>query len=200
MGPNEQDSKNNTSMTTPITVTAYSIVPVMEEVDENERMMYGTTTTTTATTNGLDLSRPATTTSFRQAVVDPRYSYLPETKDLQWQDNFFHENDYDNIIAVFDFDYQNMEVYYQKVGWCLYGSTIVCCGGLFWTGTLLGVPCYLNRNVKWNVWNQHVAFTRTGVMFVHDQRPSCWGWACTDIKQSTILVSTIVLWWFLVHK
>ena len=165
---------------TPITVNAYAVVPVME--DDHQQQTYNIASLTNSTF--ANLSSPA------NGCVDSIYSHIRETKGLQWTDLFFQ--DHDDIIAVFDFDYPTMESYYKKLGWTVYGSTILC-GGIFWTGFFLGVPCYLNRNIKWNIRNQHIAITQDGIMFVHDQRPSCWGLPCTDINKSVTFVSYFFL-------
>jgi len=46
-------------------------------------------------------------------------------------------------------------------------------------------PCYLRKNVRWNVQSQHVAVTRDGIRFVREKRPTCWGWQCTDSGKSS---------------
>lgn len=51
---------------------------------------------------------------------------------------------------------------------------------------MLGLaPCYLRKNVRWNVTSQHVAVTRDGIRFVRDKRQACWGMPCTDSGKSS---------------
>jgi hypothetical protein len=126
-----------------------------------------------------DLSKPA----FR--TVDPEYQHLlpPDlARRLQWQDEFFDDDD--DIVAVFDFDYESMETFYSKVGWCCYGATLLY-SPLFTIATLGGVPCFLRRNVKWSVEAQHVAITRDGIRFVRNRRRTCWGLPFSDAGKSS---------------
>ena len=94
-------------------------------------------------------------------------------------DEYFDDDNDDDIVAVFDLNYQDMENYYSKLGWACYGTTLLC-PNVFWFLTVFGVPCFLNQNVSWNVRAQHVAITRNGIKFVKERRPTCWGMNCTD--------------------
>jgi hypothetical protein len=110
-------------------------------------------------------------------TVNPEYANLPELKGLTWTDSFFDEDD--DIIAVFDFDYDAMESFYTNMGWAAIASTLLY-SPLFIAQLVALVPCYLRKNVRWSSRSQHVAITRDGIRFVHDRRPSCWGLSCTD--------------------
>lgn len=115
-------------------------------------------------------------------MVDERYSDLPEVQNLTWTDSFFDGDD--DVIAVFDFDYDAMESFYTNVGWVSLGCTLLYTP-LFMLSLAGLAPCYLRSNVRWNTQSQHVAVTRDGIRFVRDKRPSCWGWQCTDQGKST---------------
>jgi hypothetical protein len=65
----------------------------------------------------------------------PRLEYrgMPEAADLTWEDNFFERENQqillgsENVIAVFDFDYAEMEQYEAKRGClALHGSLPPC--------------------------------------------------------------------------
>lgn len=114
--------------------------------------------------------------------ISPEFEHIPETQGISWHDNYFDDDS--DIVAVFDFETELMETYYSQLGWACYGSTLLC-PSFFWLGLVLGVPCYLNANVRWNVRSKHVAITRDGVKFVQERRPTCWGWSCTDAGRSS---------------
>lgn len=114
--------------------------------------------------------------------VESQYSSLPEVKDLAWTDTFFDNED--DVIAVFDFDYEKMEDFYTSVGWATIGATILYTP--IFVLSLVGLaPCYLRSNVRWNTQAQHVAITRDGIRFVNDRRKSCWGMPCSDRGKSS---------------
>ena len=110
------------------------------------------------------------------------YSSLPEVQNLTWTDTFFDDDD--DVIAVFDFDYEAMENFYTSVGWVALGCTVLY--GPLLAVSLLGLaPCFLRSNARWNARAQHVAITRDGIRFVREKRKSCWGMPCTDQGRSS---------------
>jgi len=111
--------------------------------------------------------------------VKPEYAAnIPEALNLSWEDDFFANDD--DVIAVFDLDYELMRSFYEQMGWCTYFSSILI-PPAFILATVPGlIPVFLKRNVAWNVNAQHVAVTRDGIRFVRDFRKSCWGLNCTD--------------------
>jgi len=110
---------------------------------------------------------------------------IPESQGITWEDDFFDDDfDCENIVAVFDFDYEMMESFYTSVCWASYAATLLYFP-FFCAATFFGTPCMLRKNVKWNVYSQHVAVTRDGIRFVKDRRPQCWGLACTDAGKSS---------------
>lgn len=121
-------------------------------------------------------------------TVSPAYAHIPETEGLSWSDDFF-EDEPDDVVAVFDFDYDAKEDYYSKFGWTCYGATVFCFPTLFGISLLALVPCHLRKNVRWAVQSQHVAITRDGVRFVQEKRPTCWGASCTDAGRMCKTVS-----------
>jgi hypothetical protein len=107
---------------------------------------------------------------------------LSEVKQLTWTDSFFDDDD--DIVAVFDYDYEAMETFYTSMGWVAIGSTLLYTP--LFLASLFGLaPCYLRQNVRWSTRSQHVAITRDGIRFVRDKRPCCWGLACTDQGKSS---------------
>ena len=152
--------KNSNDLSSqPLVASAYAVVPTREDDFPSTPVALA------------ELNHPA----YRN--VSPEYAHLPEARYLGWEDDFFDDDD--DIVAVFDIDYKSMEHYYASLGWMFLGATLFFpnCFGI----ALLGlVPCYLNRNVQWNVRAQHVAVTRDGIRFVHDKHKTCWGYACAD--------------------
>ena len=119
--------------------------------------------------------------------TSPLYGHIAEVRELTWSDDYFDDDE--NVVAVFDFDYEKMSSYYSSVGWttCIVGS--LCFSPIFWVSLFGLVPCFLNKNVEWNVRAQHVALTRDGVLFVHEKHRRGWGKPCTDAEQRTKFVS-----------
>jgi hypothetical protein len=114
--------------------------------------------------------------------VSDEFQHIPEARNLAWLDRYFEDDD--DVVAAFDLDYELTENYYTSLGWLGYASTLLC-PGVFWTGFLLGVPCFLRPNVEWYVRSQHVAITRDGIRIVRERRPTCWGTPCTDAGKSS---------------
>mmetsp|Transcript_97225 Transcript_97225/g.145680 ORF Transcript_97225/g.145680 Transcript_97225/m.145680 type:complete len:300 (-) Transcript_97225:71-970(-) len=116
-------------------------------------------------------------------ALDARYSSLANLrKELTWTDNFFEDED--DVIAVFDFDYDAMESFYTSVGWVTLASSIIYTP--IFVCSLLGLaPCYLRKNIRWSTRSQHVAITQDGIRFVRERRPCCWGLQCTDQGKSS---------------
>jgi hypothetical protein len=159
--------------TTPLVASAYAVLP--KEDSETT-----SSTTPTAVATAVELNRPA----FRS--VNPRYAHIPEARSLSWADDFFDNNgdDDEDIVAVFDFDYDNMESYYSSLGWTCMGATLLV-PNIFTLAIFGLVPCCLNNNVRWNVRAQHVAITRDGVRFVHDKHSTCWGFPFSDAGKNS---------------
>lgn len=131
----------------------------------------------------------AVPSAFR-SVATEYHQVVPETQGVFWNDDFFDEED---IIAVFDFDYDNIVAFNTPVEFmsqivtvgffCLYGTL------LFWPYGLIVVlsiyllslaPFYLRYNVRWRAEANHLAITRDGIRFVQDRRKSCWGFSMCD--------------------
>jgi hypothetical protein len=159
---------------TPVVIAnAYAVLP---KEDNSDNVLV---------TAAVELARPAlnclTTTS-------PEYAHLSEARGLTWADDFFE--DQEGVVAVFDLDYENMESYYTSLGWTCFAGTLLF-PNIFTFAVLGMVPCFLNKNVAWNVRAQHVAVTRDGVQFVHDKRATCWGQQCTDAGKRSKTVRRI---------
>lgn len=125
-----------------------------------------------------DLSAP-----FHHYTVSEQFRHLPEARNLTWTDDFFEYEDAGDVVAVFDLDYKSMEKFYSSVGWVFIGLSLLYTP-IFVIASLTLAPCYLRRNVKWNVRAKHVAITRDGIRFVEDKRACGWGLACTDVGKS----------------
>jgi hypothetical protein len=160
-----------TKHASPVVANAYAVLP---KEDKSDNVLV---------TAAVELARPAL-----NGVTSPAYGHLSEARGLTWADDFFADED--DIVAVFDLDYENMESYYASLGWTCFAGTL-CCPNVF-TVALLGlVPCFLNKNVGWSVRAQHVAITRDGVRFVRDKRSTCWGQQCTDAGKSSKTVRSM---------
>lgn len=115
-------------------------------------------------------------------VISNEFSSIPEARNLTWCDDFFEDDE--DVVAVFDFDYEAMESFYTNVGWVWMGATLLYTP--IFVASMIGLaPCYLRKNVAWNVKSQHVAVTRDGIRFVRDRRQTCWGWPCTDAGKNS---------------
>jgi hypothetical protein len=158
-------------MNTPLVTSAYAVLP-KEDSDVND--------SATATATAVVLDHPAFQTA------SPRYAHIPAARGLSWADDFFEDDsDDEDIVAVFDFDYENMESYYTSLGWTCVGTTLLFCPNIF-TLALVGlVPCFIGSNVRWNVRAQHVAITRDGVRFVHAKHSTCWGLPFSDAGKTS---------------
>mmetsp|Transcript_25160 Transcript_25160/g.37181 ORF Transcript_25160/g.37181 Transcript_25160/m.37181 type:complete len:307 (+) Transcript_25160:92-1012(+) len=110
-------------------------------------------------------------------AIESQYATLPELQNITWTDTFFDDDD--DIIAVFDYDYNAMESFNTSTGFAtwaalslyppLLGCSLACL-----------TPCYLRANVRWSVRAQHVAVTRDGIRYVENRRKTGWGLSCTD--------------------
>jgi hypothetical protein len=118
-------------------------------------------------------------------TVSARNAYIPEAIGLVWEDDYFEDYNDDNVVAVFDLDYDKMIAYYRSVSWLTYAITL-CFPNCLWLSCLLGVPCYLNENVDWSIRSQHVAITKTGICYVQEKRKTLWGCDCTDAPKKTL--------------
>lgn len=163
----------------PVVATAYKVVATTEDEVESAN------TVATAIPAKMVVSQ-------RLRTVSPLYQHIPEARNLTWTDDFFDE-DHEDIVAVFDLDYDSMESFYTNVGWATLACAIMF--PQMMTLSLLGlVPCVLRQNIQWTVQAQHVAVTRDGIRFVRDKRKTCWGLPCTDAgKTSKTGMSTEVL-------
>jgi hypothetical protein len=97
-----------------------------------------------------------------------------------WQDDLFDDDD--DLVAAFDFDYENKESFYSNVSWhwlglsILYTPVFTAC---IWVGALL-----FEANVQWSVQAQHIGITRNDIRFVWDKHPTCWGmYGCWQVQQ-----------------
>jgi hypothetical protein len=148
--------------------TLYHATPVYAELTTSDDA--------TCAGNKLDLLAPLF------SVVE-RYHHLPEARNLTWTDTFFEDDD--DIVAVFDIDYDAMESFYTNLGWVSVGLSLLLYPPLWALAALTMTPCYLRTNVQWAVRSKHVAITRDGIKFVTDRRSCGWGLACMDIGKSS---------------
>jgi len=133
--------------------------------------------------------------------VTPEYrNKLPEARDISWDDAFF-ENDHDSvgIVAVFDFDYDQMIRFetqtkivrhfiivavFTVYSYAIFVELVPALVPLF-LYILSFAPFLLKDQVRWEVYAQHVAVTLDGIRFVNDRQKSCWGVSiCDRGKQS----------------
>lgn len=159
-----------------IPTSAYVALATKHDEDDDDAQ-YELTATAVSAPSSLYVDRPV-------ATVDSRFAGLPEAQDLTWTDTFFQDEDDGEVIAVFDFDYDQMENFNTSVGWVCLGATLLYTP--FLAAALVSLtPCFLRQNVRWSTRAQHIAVTRDGIRFVNDRRKSCWGLACTDKGKSS---------------
>jgi len=151
------------------TATAYEVVGREEEYED-------ALTTDSLTSNMLETGRATFT-------VSKSFRHIPEARTLTWTDDFFHEReegDFENeIIAVFDFDYDKIEAFNEGLGWVSLFCSLLY-PPIFAFLSLILCPCFLRKNVQWSARAQHVAVTRDGIRFVEDRRKFLWGLSCMD--------------------
>ena len=98
-----------------------------------------------------------------------------EASPLTWDDTFFSDNEEAGVVAVFDFDYDKIEAFSEKVGWAMMLVPPVLVGSI-----LTLTPCFLRQRISWDARAQHVCVTHDGIKYVRDKRSTCFGCACTD--------------------
>ena len=137
-----------------------------------------------------------------RCVVPAEYLLLPEAQGLSWKDEFFvsemkknPSEDNDGTVAVFDFDYDKMKLFYTQIRAVSQGVAVTVAA--FYVGLLSGsvvaapllvvaiylvslAPCLLQRQVMWEVESNHLAITRDGIRFVQDRRKTCCGFPMCD--------------------
>jgi hypothetical protein len=125
-----------------------------------------------------------------RSVASEYQQLIPETRDIFWNDDFFDDDD---VIAVFDFDYDKMISFQTPLEFFSQITTVGCIGlyaaVFFWPlGPLIVValyglslaPFFLRSNVQWRAEAHHVAITRDGIRFVQDRRKAGWGFSICD--------------------
>lgn len=138
-----------------------------------------------------DIETPYSSVPVDGKCVPPEYQILPEAQGIYWNDDFF--DDEEGVVAVFDFDYDQMMSFQTPV--VAISQMIVVCIAILYCGIFMGIygavaaivvyvlslyPCLLSMQVGWEVMANHVAITRDGIRFVQDRRKSCWGFAMCD--------------------
>jgi len=144
-----------------------------------DAMSYATPIAEVIHSPSVDIGRPL------RVVNDDYAAMIPESHGLNWEDDFF--DDQDDVIAAFDLDYESMESYYRQLGWCFFGLTLLW-KPLCFTALAALTPCCIHRNVSWLVRAQHVAITTNGIRFVRDHRRQCWGFSCTDAERTVKMI------------
>jgi hypothetical protein len=133
--------------------------------------------------------------------VPSEYSLvMKEAQDVWWNDDFFDEED--GVIAVFDFDYDQMTVFQTqtKAAGQFLSVTVATAYVAFVLGTIAPIlapiivvglylltlaPCFLRLQVQWEVESNHLAITRDGIRYVQDKRKGCWGFSMCDKGKSS---------------
>jgi hypothetical protein len=192
------------SMDPPPLARAYAVVPTSEDDDAQHLVQHITPSVVRFDdeddpvgdaayrlySNNNSSNKGANLSAAAYRTVNPTlYGHLPEAAHLSWEDDYFDDDsdaiDDENIVAVFDLDYDAMERYWEKVSWTSMGASMLLLPHVAWIAVLGLAPCYLRSNVRWTIRAQHVAITRDGIRFVRERRPTCWGSACTDAGKST---------------
>jgi hypothetical protein len=195
----------NSSMDPPPLARAYAVVPTSADDDAQHLVQHITPTTVVRFDDEEDTVGDAAYRLYRNSsnnkvganlsaaayrTVNPTlYGHLPEAAHLSWEDDYFDDDEQavhdENVVAVFDLDYDAMERYWERVSWTSMGASMLLLPHVAWIALLGLAPCYLRQNVRWTIRAQHVAITRDGIRFVRERRPTCWGSACTDAGRST---------------
>jgi hypothetical protein len=100
-----------------------------------------------------------------------------EGTGYNWGDSFFDQTD--GVIAVFDFDYNQIE----EFQWQMTKVALLCpvlCPFTCLIPSLFCVPCFAKSNIGWAARAQHVAVHRDGIKYVRDKRKTCCGLVYTD--------------------
>jgi hypothetical protein len=78
------------------------------------------------------------------------------------------------VVAVFDFDYPEVESFYTS----LVGTLMLCpCS---WPSAVCCYPCFFSQQISWEARAQHVALTVDGIKYVRDKRKTLCGLQCSD--------------------
>ena len=85
------------------------------------------------------MMKPATTTAthgqYGRTVLQSQYLHMPEAQELFWNDDFFDEDE--NVIAVFDFDYEKMYRFKYQVA--MLGQSLLPFEFMFWWAIVTGI-------------------------------------------------------------
>jgi hypothetical protein len=122
---------------------------------------------------------------------DPYFHELRRTLDLTWEDDFFDDFQ-DDIVAVFDVDYERLTTFETAKQWTLLCALMFIIPHVVIPGLLLCTPWYVRRNARWYAQATHVALTKTHVLKVIDKRRTCWGscHAARTIQKSKLMSSS----------
>jgi|Transcript_24723 hypothetical protein len=103
---------------------------------------------------------------------------LPEAQGLQWEDRFFDGEE--GLVAVFDFEYEKIASFQEKVAMAsmLFPPVLIF-------GSLACYPCCFRQQIQWNTYSQHVAVTQDGIKYVQDKRKTACGFDCTDAGKTS---------------
>lgn len=173
---------------------AYAVVPSEEDETAMPSKSAHCQSSSSSTTEvqAIALPVPEELSAPASHSMDGRYAHLiTPSQTVTWRDDFF-QDDYDDIVAVFDFDYQSMERHYRCAGWTCVGATAFCCPNLIPWMLVSLIPCYLNKNVQWSVRSQHMALTTKGLLFVQEKRPTAWGMCYADQRTKMIPFNQII--------
>ncbi len=138
-----------------------------------------------------DVETPYSSVPVDGKCVPAEYQFLPEAHGIYWNDDFFDDDE--DIVAVFDFDYDRMMSFQTSITVVFRFIMVVLVAQSIWLylgaygAMVLAVvcllswyPCFFQKQVQWEVMANHVAITRDGIRFVRDRRKSCWGFAMCD--------------------
>jgi hypothetical protein len=122
---------------------------------------------------------------------DPLFYELLRTLDLAWEDDFFDDFQ-DDIVAVFDVDYERLTSFETAKMWALLCAMMFVAPHAIIPGLLLCTPWSVRRNARWNAQATHVALTKTHVLKVIDKHRICWGFCHNKriIQKSKLLSSS----------
>lgn len=124
---------------------------------------------------------------------DPFFHELRRTLDLTWEDDFFDafQDDFqdDDIVAVFDVDYERLTTFETAKLWGILCTMMFVVPHVVIPGLLLCTPWSVRRNARWCAQATHVALTKTHILKVIDKHRIWWGCchATRTIEKSKLL-------------
>jgi len=97
------------------------------------------------------------------------------------EDDYFRGED--DVVAVFDFDYEEIVKFQTQLGWMMFTVFPPA-----WALSLCCAPCVWKKNIQWKVRSQHIALTSDGIRYVKEKHPTLCGLSCTDSEEENTVL------------